>query len=191
MQNFAERAVQLLIDVHPLDRVPRAGYVLRGVAEPESVAAHSHTLALLALLFVEAHPDRFDGRKAVAMALIHDLAEARTMDIPNPACTPEFKAAKGEAEQAILDEMFAGLPPFLSECHRELRENRSPEARLVHALDKVQMMARVMVYGWEGRGRLEDFWENPANFEDYGIEPVAAIFDTLCARAGRPRPRQA
>lgn len=43
--SFPATAIRLLMDLHPLDRVPRAGFLLRGVAEPESVAAHSHALA--------------------------------------------------------------------------------------------------------------------------------------------------
>ena len=59
MQGLADRIIALFEAIHPLDRVPRAGYLLRGVAEPESVAAHSHFVALMALLFAEAYPDRF------------------------------------------------------------------------------------------------------------------------------------
>ena len=80
MPDFTERVVALFRALHPLDQVPRAGYVLRGVASPESVAAHSHFVALLALLFVERWPERYDARRTLAMALVHDLAEARLMD---------------------------------------------------------------------------------------------------------------
>ena len=37
MTRFVEQVIDLFETVHPLDRVPRAGYVLRGVPEPESV----------------------------------------------------------------------------------------------------------------------------------------------------------
>ena len=43
--SFAHRVLRLFDTVHPLDRIPRAGYVLRGVPEPESVAAHRERLA--------------------------------------------------------------------------------------------------------------------------------------------------
>jgi len=188
MQDFAEHVVRLFEEIHPLDRVPRAGYVLRGVAEPESVAAHSHAVALMALLFAEAYPERFDRAKLLAMALVHDLAEAKLMDIPLPASTPELRTAKDAAEQAIVDRLLAGFPARLGEWHRELCAGESAEAKLVKGLDKAQMMVRVLMYGREGRGRLDDFWENPGNFSDYGIEPLSAVFDAICARAGRPRP---
>ena len=57
-----------------LKRVRRRGWVLRGVTEPESVADHSFRTALLALVL--ARDDSFDRGRCVAMALVHDLAEA-------------------------------------------------------------------------------------------------------------------
>jgi hypothetical protein len=51
------------------------------------------------------------------------------------------------------------------------------------------MMMKILMYEREGRGRLKEFWSNPKNFEDYGLAPVSALFDALCAAAGRHRPR--
>lgn len=189
MSIFAERVVRLFEEIHPLDRVPRSGYVLRGVTEVESVAAHSHFVALMALLFAEEFPERFDRVRLLTMALIHDLAEARLMDMPLLGPTPEMRAAKVAAERAIVERLLDGLPGRLAEAHAELCAGNSPEARLIKGLDKAQMMIRVMMYQREGRGRLGDFWENPANFTDYGIEPLSALFDAICARAGKERPR--
>jgi putative hydrolases of HD superfamily len=181
-----EDVLDLMEAVHPLDRVARAGYVLRGVAEPESVAAHSHAVALMTLLVARACPGQFDPAKALAMALIHDLPEARLMDIPMPALDGPLGAAKDLAERNIANDM---LDPDLAALFEEYQRGASPEARLVRGLDRAQMMARVRMYGLEGRGRLDEFWRNPANFRDYGIEAVSDIFDAVCARAGKERPR--
>ncbi|HIJ66299.1 MAG TPA: HD domain-containing protein [Candidatus Hydrogenedentes bacterium] len=187
-ETFSERVVQLFESIHPLDRVPRAGYVLRGVPEPESVAAHSHFVALLTLLFVEEHPTQFDRSKALAMALIHDLSEAKLMDIPMPYGDTYLKEGKQHAEQAVIEDLFAGFPRIYAAWHRELHEALSPEAKLVRALDKAQMMLKIAIYEREGRGRLAEFWANPKNFDDQGVECVSALFDAICARAGHPRP---
>ena len=188
MKTFEQRLIALFDTLHPLDRVARAGYVVRGVAEPESVAAHSHFVSLLALLFVEQYADQFDREKVITMALTHDLSEAKLMDIPMPYADAYLSEAKDDAEQAIMEELFAGFPPKFARYHQELLDAATPEARLVRGLDKAQMMLKVLSYEQERRGRLKEFWANPKNFRDYGVEAVSALFDAICASAGRPRP---
>lgn len=188
MDGFIDRVIGLFRAIHPLDRVPRSGYVLRGVPEPETVAAHSHFVALLTLLFVEKYPDRFDREKALAMAIIHDLSEVRLMDIPMPYADAYLSRAKSQAEQAIAEDLFEGLPGQLAGLHRDFLDVATDEARLLRGLDKAQMMLKILNYERENRGCLIEFWENPKNFDDFGIEPVSELFDAICARAGRPRP---
>ncbi len=183
---FAERLIDLFQIIHPLDRIPRAGYVLRGVAEPESVAAHSHFVALMALLFVEQFPGEYNRDRLLAMALVHDLAEARLMDIPMPYADAYLKEAKQKAEQAITEHLLEGLPGYLAALHAEFD---AAETKLLRGIDKAQMMVKVWCYEREHRGCLDEFWSNPKNFADYGIGAVSDLFDSICARAGKVRPR--
>ncbi|NLN92257.1 MAG: HD domain-containing protein [Candidatus Hydrogenedens sp.] len=189
-EEFAEAVVELFWKIHSLDRVPRAGFLLRGVPDPETVAAHSHFMAFLALLFIRETPGDYDLGKALAMALVHDLPEARLMDVPMPIAHKWLGEAKERAEQGIFEEMFSSFPDYYAELHAEFSEGKSPEARLLRALDKAQMMLKVMYYEKENRGCVEEFWHNPGNFNDQGIPAVSALFDALCKRAGRQRPAQ-
>jgi len=185
---FAREVLHLFQIIHPLDRIPRAGFVLRGVTEAESVSAHSHFMAVLALLFLERYPERWDREKVLAMALVHDLPEARLMDIAMPYADAYLREAKQHAEQAIADHLFENIAPRLAALHQEFADAETPEAKLLRALDKAQMMIRVACYEREQRGNLEEFWHNPKNFNDFGVEPVSALFDALCADMGRARP---
>jgi putative hydrolase of HD superfamily len=185
----ATAIVATLARLHPLDRVPRAGWLLRGVTEPESVASHSHAVALLVQLVCDAWPGRFDAGRAVAMALVHDCAEVATMDIPMPAGDAAFREAKSRTERSIVDSLFAGLASRAGELFEEFERAETPEARLVRGLDKVQMMVRAACYEREGRGSLEDFWAHGRNFEDYGIEAVRELFVEVARFAGRRLPQ--
>lgn len=189
MDDFAQRVIDFFQIIHPLDRIGRAGYVMRGVTEPESVAAHSHFVAVMALLFVECHPDRYDKATVLSMALVHDLSEARLMDIPMPYADAYLQEAKHRAEEAIAHDLLDPLPGNLAALHTAFEAAATPEARLLRGLDKAQMMVKVWCYEREHRGNLEEFWTNPKNFNDYGIAEVGALFDAICVRAGRKRPR--
>jgi putative hydrolase of HD superfamily len=188
MTSFEDRIIHLFSQIHPLDRVARAGYVMRGVTEPESVAAHSHFVSVLTLLVVEEQPDQFDKGKALALALTHDLCEAQLMDIPMPAADAHLREAKDEAELAITGELLDGFDVSYRQYQQEFNDASSPEARLVRGLDKVQMMLKIINYEKEHRGNLEQFWKNPNNFKDFGIEIVSNLFDAICTHAGRDRP---
>ncbi|MFN7146928.1 MAG: HD domain-containing protein, partial [Myxococcota bacterium] len=61
-----------------LKEVDRSGWTRIGVPHPESVAAHSWGVALLALLRC---PPELDRHKLLAMAILHDLAEVRVGDL--------------------------------------------------------------------------------------------------------------
>jgi putative hydrolase of HD superfamily len=190
MPDFMRRLLDLFETIHPLDRVPRAGFLLRGVAEPESVSAHSHFVSLMALLVTDELPGEFDQVKVLAMALTHDLSESVTMDVPMPAADRHLREAKSVAEQAITEQMLNSFGARYAAYHREFIEASSPEARLLRGLDKAQMMIKVLMYEREHRGRLEEFWINPRNFEDFGVECVSQLFDAICAEAGRARPQR-
>jgi putative hydrolase of HD superfamily len=189
MHDFAQKVIELFEIIHPLDRISRAGFVLRGVTEPESVSAHSHFVALMALIFAEQYPGRYEKGSLLAMALVHDLSEARLMDIPMPYADAYLSEAKHRAEEAIAHDLLDGLPGNLAAWHAAFEAAATPEAQLLRGLDKAQMMIKVLCYDRERRGYLEEFWQNPKNFNDYGIAEVSVLFDAICAQAGRERPR--
>ncbi|HEY9283293.1 MAG TPA: HD domain-containing protein, partial [Pyrinomonadaceae bacterium] len=74
----------ILADLQRLKRLDRTGWVLRGLAPgAESVAAHSYGVAVAAMLLadlVRARGVELDVERVLRLALLHDLAEARTGD---------------------------------------------------------------------------------------------------------------
>lgn len=100
--------LDLLLELQALDRVPRMGWVLRGVPEAESVAEHSFHVALLVWLLAPRLPE-VDAGRAVGMALLHDLAEVRFGDLPRVAARYLPAGAKATAETAAEAELLAPL----------------------------------------------------------------------------------
>ena len=179
--------LDLCLELQILDRVPRSGYVLRGVDHPESVTEHSwHVLFLVWAL--GSRIEGLDVHRAVEIALVHDLAELRIGDLPRVASRYFPEGAKKTAELAAMGEILAPLPERALGLYREYQEGTSPEARLVKACDKLQLMLKVTVYERWGTGALGEFWDNPDNFPDGGFEVVKELFEALRERRMRPSP---
>ena len=143
-----------------LKDVARAGWALRGVADPESVAEHSHRAAILALVLAPRAEPALDVARCVAMALVHDLAEARVGDItPFDGISADEKRRREEAAMAELSAL-AGAPDLLA-LWREYDAAETPEARFVKEIDKLETVLQAAEYGARGgvgHAALDEFW---------------------------------
>jgi putative hydrolase of HD superfamily len=173
--------VDALLELQILDRVPRSGWVLRGVAEPESVSEHAFHVVLLVWALGPAVPG-LDVARAVELAIVHDLAEVRLGDLPRTAARYLPEGAKHAAEEAALAELLAPLGDRAARLYREYHERATQEARFVAACDKLQLMLKVTLYERWGAGGLAEFWEHPANFPDDEFAPVTEAFTALRQR---------
>jgi putative hydrolase of HD superfamily len=147
-----------------LKETPRAGWALRGIADPESVAEHSHRAALLALVLAPRAEPPLDVARCVAMALVHDLAEALVGDITpfDGVGSDEKLRREEEAMQRLAalagDEGLLGL-------WREYAAAATPEARFVKELDRLETVLQASEYGARGsagHGSLDEFWDAAA-----------------------------
>ena len=82
----------LLLEALQLKELARAGWSRVGIANAESVAAHSWGVSWLVIALC---PEDIDQHKALQLAVIHDLAEARVGDItPHDNIEKNQKASK-------------------------------------------------------------------------------------------------
>jgi putative hydrolase of HD superfamily len=175
--------LETLLELQILDRVPRSGWALRGVPEPESVSEHAFHVVLVAWALAP-RVVGLDVARAVELAIVHDLAEVRLGDLPRTAARYLPEGAKHAAEEMALAELLLPLGERAVDLYREYRRKESREARFVAACDKLQLLIKVSLYERWGAGGLGEFWENPENFPDGEFAPVAELVAELRAAAG-------
>ncbi len=168
--------LDLLLELQALDRVPRSGYSLRGIAAPESVAEHSFHLAFLVWSLAPEVPE-LDRERAVELALIHDLAEVRTGDLPRSASGYFPAGAKRSAEAAVANDLLAPLGERATSLFEEYQAKESLEARFVGACDRLQLLIKTRCYESWGATGLEEFWRNVDS--DGGFAPIRRLLDEL------------
>ena len=182
--------LSILADLQRLKRLDRTGWVLRGLAPgAESVAAHSYGVAFAAMLLadtVRARGVELDVERVLRLALLHDLAEARTGDMPRTMA--EYYGA--EARRRAEGLAFAGVVRSLGEplreeyerLHEDYEARASLEARVVKAADIVDLLAQALTFERAGARELDEFWEG-ARERDFGLEGAAceAVAETVGA----------
>lgn len=135
-----------LIELFELKREKRAHSKIYGVEQPESVAGHSWGTAFLCMIYGEEAD--VDTDKAVKMALIHDLAEAETGDIPNRAdeenltMSREEKARKEEQVWRQIDSDIES--DQLIELWKEYKQKQTDEAVFVKEMDLIELAIQAL-----------------------------------------------
>jgi putative hydrolase of HD superfamily len=174
--------IEMLLEVQQLDRVPRLGFSLRGVPNPESVTEHSWHLAFLVWSLAPKIPG-LDAAKALEIALIHDLAELRLGDLPLGASRYLPAGAKRRAEGQALADVAAPLGDGAGRLFAEYQEGVTLEARTVKACDKLQLMLKVAAYERAGAKGLAEFWHNSDSSPEVGIQIIDELLDELRGRS--------
>jgi putative hydrolase of HD superfamily len=183
----AHNLLTLYSQVATLKLLPRTGWLQRGVPHPESVAEHTFGVATLALLVGDAVPG-LDRGKLLAIAVLHDLAEALLSDLPASARRFIGADVKHEAERRALEEMVARLPNRAEyvALWEEYARGCSPEARLVKAIDRIEMLAQALAYERAGSRALGEFWDDIEDGwdEEFPIlrDLAADLIERRCAR---------
>ena len=145
--------------------LPRTGWLVKGIKNPESLADHSNNVTFISLMLIEMLKERQiaipNVEKTLKMALIHDLPESIITDIPSPVIKYFGKENKLKAEVASINKIFEGnesLKGEMSELFWEFESQSSVEARIVRAADKLDMIFMVRHYEDTGARNLEEFW---------------------------------
>jgi putative hydrolase of HD superfamily len=183
--------LDLLNTAAALKLLPRTGWLYAGVAQPESVAEHSWATAILALILAAAvNRDpaangltaALDPGRVAQIAVVHDLAEGVVTDLPKRATKLLGKTVKHQAEAQALAQIAGSLPETHFEAlWREYSELATPEGRLVHDADKLEMVHQALLYERAGNQNLGEFWQEYQWHYPVSEEMYAAL---IAARRG-------
>lgn len=140
--------------VHPLSVLTR--YNTRMRIKNESVATHSFFTALFVM---KLHADyNFDLARALQMALIHDLGEIYTSDIPHDIknSLPALKAQLAVAEHTAWKKYF----PEHYALFKEVDDQRTIEGYIVMTADVISVLQYVNAEEQLGNGTMDDIRKN-------------------------------
>lgn len=145
-----------------LKETDRAGWKLQGIDAPESVADHTFGVCLLALVLSRDASPPLRRDRCVAMALVHDLAEALVGDItPFDGVSNEEKDRREREAMTHLSTLLGD--PEILELWEEYQRAATPESRFVRDLDKLETVVQAVRYE-QGRGaNVDEFIANGAD----------------------------
>lgn len=175
--------IDLLLKALECKDEKRTGWQVRGIEDPESVAAHSWGVAFLAFLFAD--DAGVDRERAVEMAVLHDIHESVSGDIRSSELDSEQRAEKKEKEAEGLHHLLALADRNLTELQErwgEYEERETETARFVKDMDKLEAALQGYFYHRNERYRDEDTYFQNWNGVDEFFEGTAEQLNTDTAR---------
>lgn len=153
--------IEVFFEFHHLKSLYRQGWLRAGVSKEhcETVAEHTLGVTLLALFLADAWFPDLDREKLLRMALLHDFGEIYAGDIvPGGLPLEEKHARERESVLRVFSKLDQG-PAYLA-LWEEFEEGRTPEARWIREIDRLEMALQAGVYEQEGLAELGRFFES-------------------------------
>ncbi|NPB02736.1 MAG: HD family hydrolase [Methanopyri archaeon] len=172
--------------VYRLKKVPRTGWLVRGVprCSVESVAEHSFGAAVLAWEMARRLREKgvdVDPCKAVLVALFHDLPEALALDLDAVASRIYGRDVKSEAERRAAEEIFDEETKGFWE---EYEECETPEGKVAKLADLADMAIQAVEYSKSGFERWREFVESALEGAREIGGPYEEVFLEILEEAG-------
>ena len=157
--------IDSLVEAFALKDERRTGWQLRRISNPESVAGHTWGVALLCLQY--GREADIDTDRALRMALVHDLAEAKTGDVATRVNDTDQRVStpeKDRRERDAMDDLAPALDSEIRDLWEEYEARETHESVFVKDMDLVDMCLQALVY--ERENRYDGERENE-QFEEY------------------------
>ncbi|MFY9891081.1 MAG: HD domain-containing protein [Streptosporangiaceae bacterium] len=137
-----------LFEMGHLKRVPRAGWLLLGVPNPETIAEHSFRVGMVGMAL--AAIEGADVGQTAAMCLLHDAHETRIGDVPSVGRAYVTTAAP----EAISAHQTSGMPDAAAKAFQEItaefEAGQTIEAQVARDADKLETLLQAVEYQAQG-----------------------------------------
>jgi putative hydrolase of HD superfamily len=137
-----------LFEMGHLKQLPRSGWLLLAVPQPETVAEHSFRVGVTGIML--AALEGADVGRTAALCLLHDAHETRIGDVPSvgrayittavpEAVTAHQTSAMPDAAAKVVQDLVA-----------EYEAGKTPESRVAHDADKIETLLQATEYMAQG-----------------------------------------
>lgn len=185
--------IEFLLESYNVKDEVRTGWLFKGVKDPESVASHVWGVKFLCLLYAE-EEEGVDAGKAVKMAVVQDLPEAKTGDLVSEKHAERYDRTDEEKEELERQAMH-DLPPEdrfeeIISLWEEYQERETETARFVKDMDMLDMCIQALKYEKENKRSPEKDMDEFFEFTEprLNTETGKEIFRELRSRYEELRP---
>lgn len=154
-----KQLLNMFYEVGQLKREKRAGWVLLGIPNPETVGEHISRSVFIA--FALAKLEGADPYKAALISAFHELPETRIGDTHK---TAQRYLNKKEAEKKVMEEQFEAMPEEIASELKELifnfGEDRTKEQVVARDADFVECAIQAKEYLEQGYSQAQNWIDN-------------------------------
>ena len=159
---------EFFFQIAGLKKLPRSGWKIKiGLDNSESVAEHSYMMSVMAMVLSDLKS--LNSEKVIKMSILHDWAESKIGDFMPDEIGYDKKS---ELENYAMVEILESLPQSIQSDYQnmwnEFLVRETPEARLVHELDRLEMALQAKIYEKE---------VDPERVKPFIISAVEQIID--------------
>jgi putative hydrolase of HD superfamily len=154
--------IEEYLEVLDLKDIRRTGWQIYRVEDPESVAAHSWSVATLVIVHI---PEELDELEALKMALVHDIGESEIGDVPYRKGEGYNKEDNLEESEAV-ESISPSIDGQINELWQQYESKSTEEAKFVKDMDLIDMTLQALKYESESRyeGNPETDYDNLDEF---------------------------
>lgn len=189
-----DKLTKFFSEVGKLKTMPRRGWVIRDIKNPESIAEHTFRVAVMAWVLADQKNSKLNLEQIIKMALIHDLCEVYAGDTtPYDSILPKDKkkrqklmktwprfseekkkalaAKKYKKEEEGLERLIKDLRPKLKQEIKSLWSDYemglTKEGRFFRQADRLENFLQAAEYQRDNKNlSLEPYWIQARELHD-------------------------